>query len=371
MNYEIVNNLIKDVISGKTNYVATEDIKAVASSGGEAQEIIDFIENMGIMVMTHIEHKGYKMLSPQDEARLVIRYQNGEKARELLNDCEGLDEEKINQLNDLIRDREKAFEILVDYYRPFIAKVVQKFTPVNRSQYDDFTQSALCAFADALRVADFEHFENMLSTFCWHKMMASVQDQKERFTASNPASHTFLYNRKKYFDYKKKCEQNGEELDYYEIAKILKCKVTNDKDLYNLQQKILLFENYQSCASLQSEVNDDSSEKKIEMSELLEDKTEDVLTRKINEERSKCIINWLKEFLTEEQAFIYQMKSMYDYKIDPIVDYLNSHPEVVKKINPKKVVPYTKSTVSSILGKARSEVDARKEELRERLEKNF
>ena len=361
MNYEAVNKLIKDVISGKKSFVATEDVSKLATNEEETTEMINFIENMGILVISYTENTKYNRLTPQDEARLVLMYQMGEKAQNLLDSKEYISEEDVNKLHKMIKDKEKAFETLESHYHAFIIKTVNKFYPKNRSEFEDFYQSALMGFMDGIKEADFEHYENVLSTFVYYKMFANIQDQKERNTASNPASHTFLLDRKKYFEYK---EKNDGKIDYLELAKILKTQIKCDKDLFNFQQKVLLFENYGACASLYTKVSDEN-QKEVEMIEMLESSDEDVLSKMIRKEKYNTIVSLLGQILTKEQLMIYLLKIEQSYTIEGIVKFFNDN-NMYEKFDREK--EYTSAKVSQIFKEAKEIVSQKQDFIKEHLE---
>jgi DNA-directed RNA polymerase specialized sigma subunit len=344
MDYGIINELIANVVSGKTNFVAIEDIKAKASSEEEAKYMVDFIENMGIFVMSFTDNKKYDKLTPQEEARLVMKYQAGTNAQNILReDIEGLSDEYYKQLEKMVMDKEKAYNILEKHYWAFILKAVNYFGTPSRRNFEDYLQSARMGFIKGLNEADFSHYENVLSTFVWMKMIAEVQEQAERNTASNPASHTFLRDKKAYFKYKE--EHNG-IINYEEVAKLLKIQYKTEKDKQNLRNKLNLFETYSNnCTSLSMKVNDDSDDKEIELVDTLSSEDDSPEQKRIKQEFWDKLREICSEFMNVEELIVFMLISQEGYTYESLAEYINDN-MIYKKFG--RTTPTTPDRVSYI-----------------------
>lgn len=316
---EHVNFLLSQLISGKIQCITCEMLKEKFPDEELRNSIIDELDNNGIFVAPEVNSQ---KLTPFEEAELCRIYKLGTDAEKLLKENPSLLEEQKKQLNKMVMEKQRAFALLENKYHHFIKKVAKKFNP-KKSDEQDFYQSAMLGFTKALNEVDFETHENSLATFAWTKMLAEVQNEKERYCASIPISHLIIRQKQAYLKYK---EEHGDKVeDLRDLAKALDIRIKSEKDLINLSNKILIFENISAPAiSLSTKINN-NDHKDGELSDLIPSNDLGRMESKIKEENLKQRQKILFSYLSLEEQLIWGLRVYKDMKYDELEEYINGN----------------------------------------------
>lgn len=354
-----VNSLLSDLISGKIQCITFELLKEKIPDTEQRNAIIEELDNNGIYVSPELNSN---KLTPLEEAKLCRKYKLGTEAEKILKENENLTPEMQTELKSMVAEKEKAFTLLENKYHYFIRKAAKRFNPKKHDE-EDFIYYALLGFIKALNEVDFENHENSLATFAWTKMLAEVQNAKERYYASIPVSHLILRQKQAYLNYK--AEHNG-QIDLNDLAKHLNINIKSEKDLIALSHKIILFENVTSPAvSLQTKINN-HEDKDSELSDLIPSQETGRMESRIKEDTKMKRQQIFFSYLTLEEQLIWGLKTYNEMKRDEILEYLNENKLYLKF---EKNEPYTREFVVKTYKKAQQKILNKSEEIKIKLKK--